>query len=114
MNQYKIFFDKYQEFELRNIKPLMGICGLYFIFLKKTEMPYPFRKSKLVYIGMSEKKTNSIGRRLSGHYDETSGNKGLVNYRKVEGLYFTYLNSETTESQMTIFTYSEDYTRRSR
>jgi len=58
MNQYKIFFDKYQEFELRNIKSLMGICGLYFIFLKKTEIPYPFRKSRLVYIGMSEKKTN--------------------------------------------------------
>jgi len=72
----------------------MGICGLYFIFLKKTEIPYPFRKSRLVYIGMSEKKTNSIGKRLSGHYDETSGNKGLVNYRKVEGLYFTYLNFE--------------------
>lgn len=94
MQNFKIFFDKYQEFELRNIKPLMGICGLYFIFLKKTEIPYPFRKSRLVYIGMSEKKTNSIGKRLSGHYDETSGNKGLVNYRKVEGLYFTYLNFE--------------------
>jgi hypothetical protein len=42
MNQYKIFFDKYQEFELRNIRPLMGICGLYCIFLKETEIPYPF------------------------------------------------------------------------
>jgi len=72
----------------------MGICGLYFIFLKKTEILYPFRKSRLVYIGMSEKKTNSIGKRLSGHYDGTSGNEGLVNYRKVEGLYFTYLNFE--------------------
>jgi len=72
----------------------MGICGLYFIFLKKTEIPYPFRKSRLVYIGMSEKKTNSIGKRLSGHYDGTSGNEGLVNYRKAEGLYFTYLNFE--------------------
>jgi len=94
MQNFKIFLDKYQEFELRNIKPLMGICGLYFIFLKKTEIPYPFRKSRLVYIGMSEKKTNSIGKRLSGHYDGISGNEGLVNYRKVEGLYFTYLNFE--------------------
>ena len=94
MDQYKIFFDQYQEFELKNIKPLMGICGLYFIFLKETEIPYPFRKSRLVYIGMSEKKTNSIGKRLSGHYDGTSKNEGLVNYRKVEGLYFTYLNFE--------------------
>jgi hypothetical protein len=94
MNQYKIFFDKCQEFELKNIRHLMGICGLYFIILKDTEISYPFKKSRLIYIGMSEKKTNSIGKRLSGHYDGTSGNEGLVNYRKVEGLYFTYLNFE--------------------
>jgi hypothetical protein len=94
MNQYRINFDEYQEFELKNIKPLMGICGLYFIFLKKTEIPYPFRKSRLIYIGMSEKKTNSIGKRLYDHYDGTSGNEGLINYRKTEGLYFTYLNFE--------------------
>jgi len=90
----KIYFEKYQGFEPNNVKPLMGICGLYFIFLKKTEMPYPFRKSRLIYIGMSEKKTNSIGKRLMGHYDGTSGNEGLFNYRKTEGLYFTYLNFE--------------------
>jgi hypothetical protein len=94
MTQYKINFDKQQNFELRNIKPLIGICGLYFIFLKETEIPYPFRKSRLIYIGMSEKKTNSIGKRLSGHYDGTSGNEGLLNYRKTEGLYFTYFNFE--------------------
>ena len=94
MTQYKINFDKQQNFELRNIKPLIGICGLYFIFLKETEIPYPFGKSRLIYIGMSEKKTNSIGKRLSGHYDGTSGNEGLLNYRKTEGLYFTYFNFE--------------------
>jgi len=94
MTQYKINFDKHQNFELRNIKPLVGICGLYFIFLKETEIPYPFGKSRLIYIGMSEKKTNSIGKRLSGHYDGTSGNEGLLNYRKTEGLYFTYFNFE--------------------
>lgn len=94
MQTYKIYFDKYQEFELQNIKPLMGVCGLYFNFLKVTEIPYPFAKSKLIYIGMSEKRTNSIGKRLSGHYDGTSGNEGLLNYRKTEGLYFTYFNFE--------------------
>lgn len=94
MTQYKINFDKQQDFELKNIKPLVGICGLYFIFLKETEIPYPFGKSRLIYIGMSEKKTNSIGKRLSGHYDGTSGNEGLLNYRKTEGLYFTYFNFE--------------------
>ncbi len=94
MQVFKINFDKRQDFELRNIKPLIGICGLYFIFLKETEIPYPFGKSRLIYIGMSEKKTNSIGKRLSGHYDGTSGNEGLLNYRKTEGLYFTYFNFE--------------------
>jgi hypothetical protein len=94
MNQYKINFDQYKEFEPKNIKPLMGVCGLYFIFLKKTEIPYPFRKSRLIYIGMSEKRTNSIGKRLLGHYGKASGNEGLINYRKVGGLYFTYLNFE--------------------
>ena len=94
MNQYKIYFDQYKEFEAENIKPLMGICGLYFIFLRKTEIPYPFRKSRLIYIGMSEKRTNSIGKRLLGHYDGSSKNEGLLNYRKVEGLYFTYINFE--------------------
>ncbi len=94
MQTFKINFDKHQNFELRSIKPLIGICGLYFIFLKETEIPYPFRKSRLIYIGMSEKKTNSIGKRLSGHYDGTSGNEGLLNYRKTEGLYFTYFNFE--------------------
>lgn len=94
MQNYKINFDVYQDFELKNIKPLMGICGLYFIFLKTTELPYPFAKSRLIYIGMSEKKTNSIGKRLSGHFDGTSGNEGLLNYRKTEGLFFTYLNFE--------------------
>ena len=94
MNQYKIYFDQYKEFETENIKPLMGICGLYFIFLRKTEIPYPFRKSRLIYIGMSEKRTNSIGKRLLGHYDGSSKNEGLLNYRKVEGLYFTYINFE--------------------
>jgi hypothetical protein len=66
MTQYKINFDKQQDFELRNIKPLMGICGLYFIFLKETEIAYPFGKSRLIYIGMSEKKTNSIGKGFQG------------------------------------------------
>jgi len=56
MNQYKTLFDKYQEFELNNIKPRMEICGLYFIFLKRTEIPYPSRKSRLAYIETSEKK----------------------------------------------------------
>lgn len=57
-------------------------------------MPYPFKCSRLIYIGMSEKKTNSIGKRLSDHYDGISGNEGLFSYRKKEDLCFTYINFE--------------------
>jgi hypothetical protein len=79
---------------MENIKPLNGLVGLYFIFTKKTQIQYPFKKSRLLYIGMSEKKTNSIGSRLTGHFDGKSKNLGLVNYRKVEQLFFTFINFE--------------------
>jgi hypothetical protein len=94
MQNIKIFFDEAKIFQLSNIKPLIGIVGLYFIFLNDIDIPYPFGASRLIYVGMSEKKTNSIGTRLSGHYDGQSGNVGLVNYRKAEDLRFTYLNFE--------------------
>lgn len=41
---------------------------------------------------MSEKRTNSMGSRLTGHFDGKSKNLGLVNYRKIDQLYFTYIN----------------------
>ena len=87
-----IYFDEPRSFEPANTKALGGIVGLYFIFTQKTFIQYPFDKSRLLYIGMSEKKTNSIGSRLSGHFEGTSNNVGLINYRKIEPLLFTYLN----------------------
>lgn len=87
-----IYFDRPKSFEATNIKVLGGIVGLYFIFTQKTFIQYPFNKSKLLYIGMSEKKTNSIGKRLLGHFNGKSKNVGLVSYRKKEPLLFTYLN----------------------
>lgn len=90
----RINFDSLSAFEPANIKPLVGICGLYFIALPRTVVPYPFGGSRLVYIGMSEKRTNSIGNRLRGHYDGSSGNAGLLSYREREGLLFTYLDFE--------------------
>lgn len=93
-NEVTIFFDSPKSFEPANIKPLNGIAGLYFIFSQSIEIQYPFDKSKLLYIGMSEKKTNSIASRLSGHFDGKSKNIGLTNYRKVEPLLFTYINFE--------------------
>ncbi|WP_244875463.1 hypothetical protein [Flavobacterium enshiense] len=47
---------------------------------------------------MSEKKTNSIASRLSGHFDGKSKNVGLTNYRKVEPLLFTYINFEMLQN----------------
>jgi hypothetical protein len=90
--EVSIYFDEPKSFEPTNIKALSGIVGLYFIFTQKTFIQYPFDKSRLIYIGMSEKKTNSIGNRLSGHFEGKSKNIGLVNYRKVGPLLFTYLN----------------------
>lgn len=90
----KIFFDKPKTFEMQNIKALQGLTGLYFIFCKETQIQYPFKKSRLLYIGMSEKKTNSMGSRLDGHFSGKSKNLGLVNYRKIEQLFFTYINFE--------------------
>lgn len=89
-----IFFDKPISFEVHNIRPLNGIIGLYFIFTSNIQIQYPFGKSRLLYIGMSEKRTNSIGSRLIGHFEGKSKNIGLVSYRKVESLWFTYINIE--------------------
>jgi hypothetical protein len=93
-----IYFDSPMDFIPENIRPLNGIAGLYFIFSKSIGINYPFDVSKLLYIGMSEKKTNSIGSRLIGHYDGKSKNAGLSNYRKTEPLLFTYINFEMLRS----------------
>jgi len=93
-----IYFDEPQLFDPANINPLGGIAGLYFIFSKTIPIQYPFDTSRLLYIGMSERKTNSIGSRLLGHFGGKSKNIGLVNYRKIESLYFTYINFEMLRS----------------
>ena len=94
MHSFQINFDSPSQFEITHIKPLNGIVGLYFIFTEGLQIQYPFQKSRLLYIGMSEKKTNSIGSRLTGHFEGKSKNLGLVNYRKVGQLFFTYFNFE--------------------
>jgi len=92
MQTIKVFFDEPNQFEMRNIRHLMGITGLYFIFLANTVIQYPFGQSSLIYIGMSEKKSNSIGSRLAGHLDGRSGNVGILNYARFYQAFFTYLN----------------------
>ena len=93
-NEFKLYFEAPKTFEIQNIKPLSGLVGLYFIFTSTLDIQYPFKKSKLLYIGMSERKTNSIGSRLTGHFEGKSKNLGLVNYRKVGQLKFTIINFE--------------------
>lgn len=106
-NEFNLYFETPKTFEIQNIKPLYGLVGLYFIFTPEYDIQYPFKKSKLLYIGMSEKKTNSIGSRLTGHFEGKSKNLGLVNYRKVGQLKFTiysatgYLNLVFTRSSHT-------------
>ena len=85
-------------FEIKNFTSLVGVVGLYFIFLNDLLIPYPLKGSRLIYIGMSEKRTNSIGKRLLEHYDGISGNMGLLNYRKAENLFFTIMNFKSVNN----------------
>ena len=94
MSTLKIFFDDPKSFELHNLKSLTGLVGLYFIFSPDISIQYPYRGSNLLYIGMSERKTNSMRSRLTGHFDGKSKNVGLYNYRKVSDLKFTFINFE--------------------
>lgn len=102
MQTIDIYFDTPKSFELNNIKPLNGVIGLYFIFSQTININYPFCNSKLLYIGMSEKRTNSIESRLTGHFKGKSKNIGLVNYRKIEPLLFTYINFEILKNRWSL------------
>lgn len=74
-----------------SIRSVRGVVGLYFIFSDEVMIDYPFRPSRLIYIGMSESKQNSIGNRLRDHASGQSGNPGLTNYIKTRGTRFSYL-----------------------
>lgn len=99
MSTVRLFFDKGIPFEIKNIKPLGGLAGLYFIYNRDISIRYPFQESKLIYIGMSERKTNSIGKRLQNHVEGISGNAGITNYKKVNDLFFTHINFEMLKQQ---------------
>jgi len=90
----KVYFQDGESFSPSRIRSTVGLTGLYLIFNEGIDIRYPYRSSRLIYIGMSEKKTNSIGKRLLGHYDGTSGNVGITSYRKANKLLFTYINFE--------------------
>ncbi len=95
---FKVNFDVALDFEPRNFSSLTSTRGIYFIFLKQKTIPYPFKESRLIYIGMSDKSTNSVGSRLNNHFTGKSGNFGLQNYRKVEKIKFTHINFEILQT----------------
>ena len=94
----KINFDYPINFEPKNFQSLKNICGLYLIFLPKRKVSYPYKESRLIYIGMSEKITNSISKRLMSHYEGKSGNFGLKSYRDIDNLLFTHINFDIVKS----------------
>lgn len=93
--------DLVSDFDQRNFSALSRRIGLYFIFLKTLLIPYPFKNSRLIYIGMSESRVNSIGNRLRDHHSGRSGNKGIFGYRKRHDVDFTYLDEEFLEQVFT-------------
>jgi len=89
-----ISFPEDYNFSDRSIKLLQGTIGIYFIYLVDLRIPYPFGQSRLIYIGMSESKQNSIGRRLLAHLSGQSGNHGIRNYADHHKTKFTYHSYE--------------------
>jgi hypothetical protein len=86
----KISFLEHYCFDDTSIRFAQGSIGLYFIFLNELHIPYPFRFSRLIYIGMSESKQNSIGNRLRAHKTGQSGNLAIMNYAARHDARFMY------------------------
>jgi hypothetical protein len=90
MSALTIGFYEEHEFDETSIRLVQGTGGLYFIYLMELKIPYPFQSSRLIYIGMSESKQNSIGNRLRGHKTGQSGNAAIMNYSKRYKVSFTF------------------------
>lgn len=90
----RILFMQTYNLSEYEIKLVRGVVGIYFVFLLDTDITYPFKSSRLIYIGMSESKQNSIAMRLRGHLTGQSGNYGISNYAKSRKVKFTYYTAE--------------------
>jgi hypothetical protein len=93
METKRIKFSRAYKLTDVAINPLKGYIGLYLIYLEDLSISYPFKESTLIYIGKSDSKQYSIGRRLKDHMSG-SGNPGVYNYAKKYSLSFTYVNFE--------------------
>jgi len=93
METKRVTFSRAYKLTDATINPLKGYVGLYLIYLDNLAIPYPFRESRLIYIGKSDSKQYSIGRRLKDHISG-AGNPGVYNYAQKYQLSFTYVNFE--------------------
>jgi hypothetical protein len=90
----RILFTQTYNLSEQEIKFVRGVSGIYFIYLTDDQIAYPFSGSKLIYIGMSESKQNSLLKRLAGHLSGQSGNAGISNYAKSQSVKFTYYSAQ--------------------
>lgn len=86
----RIVFSEAYNLREQEIKFVQGVVGIYFIYLERLAIPYPFGASRLIYIGMSESRQNSIGLRLRGHLTGQSGNLGIRNFAARHPTKFSY------------------------
>lgn len=93
-NVIRITFPQQYSFDDISIRYVQGFTGLYFIYLESLSIPYPFIASRLIYIGMSDSKQNSIGNRLRDHKSGQSGNIGIMNYALRYKVNFAYLRTD--------------------
>lgn len=90
----RITFPQQYPLDDLSIRYVQGFTGLYFIFLEGLAIPYPIMASRLIYIGMSDSKQNSIGNRLRDHKSGQSGNIGIMNYALRYKVNFAYLRTD--------------------
>ena len=93
-NVIRITFPQQYPLDDISIRYVQGFTGLYFIFLENLAIPYPLVSSRLIYIGMSDSKQNSIGNRLRDHKSGQSGNIGIMNYALRNKVNFAYLRTD--------------------
>lgn len=94
----RLGFIEHHDFDDTSIRLVQGTTGLYFIYLSELHIPYPFKPSRLIYIGMSESKQNSIGNRLRAHKTGQSGNLAITNYATQHDACFTYHSVDILET----------------
>lgn len=94
----RLGFIEHHDFDDTSIRLVQGTTGLYFIYLSELHIPYPFKPSRLIYIGMSESKQNSIGNRLRAHKTGQSGNLAITNYAARHGARFTHHSLDILET----------------